>query len=55
MTPGDLALILTGFAAVLSLAGFVAWLVTVLPPDPLGADAERRYQASERHVRRVGR
>jgi hypothetical protein len=50
---------MTAFLAYLCLAGFlvffVAWLVTVLPPDPLGADAERRYQASERHVRGRGR
>jgi hypothetical protein len=48
-------------AAYLCLAGFLvfflAWLVTVLPPDPLSADAERRDMAHpvERHVRERAR
>jgi hypothetical protein len=55
MTPLGILTLIVGAGALLSLAAFTWWLWFALPPDPLGADAERRYQASERHVRGRGR
>jgi hypothetical protein len=52
MTPFDLALILTGFLWALTFAGYLG---AKLAPNPLDEKAERRYQATEAHVRRYSR
>jgi hypothetical protein len=55
MTPLGILTLIVGAGALLSLAAFTRWLWFALPPDPLGADAERRDMAHPTHVRRVGR
>jgi hypothetical protein len=52
MISADLALILTGFLWSLVFAGYLG---AKLAPNPLDEAAERRYQATEAHVRRYSR